>query len=77
VTSSTARAGLAPIRPATERGKLLDRPSGARDHGPELSNWRTPATVSMAAATTAGSAPLSASAAAAASAASPAGGSRR
>src|SRR4051794_25831712 len=69
-TSSTARGGLAPIRPATERGKLSDRPSGATARGPEISNWRTDAIVVSAAATVAGSAPVSARACAAAAAAS-------
>jgi hypothetical protein len=70
VTSRIARVGAAPIRPATDRGKLSDRPSGARAPGVEISNWRTQATVSIAAAACAGSAPVSASAARAAPAAS-------
>ncbi len=59
-TSRMARLGAAPTRPVTERGKSSERPSGARAPGHEFSNCRMAATVSTAAVTAAGSAPVSA-----------------
>ena len=76
-TSRIARRGEAPIRPATERGKLSERPRGARAPGTEFSNCRVPAIVSTAVATAVASAPVSVSASRAASAASSTGERRR
>ena len=40
VISRIARAGSAPMRLATERGKLLEAPKGGLAPGEEISNWR-------------------------------------
>ena len=50
VISRMARAGSAPIRFATERGKLLEAPKGGLAPGEEISNWRMAAMTSRAAA---------------------------